>query len=93
MEAGELSLKTLSIKTVIFMCNLNLSLSSYSYVTSMYFVVATATTVGYGDNYAHNSNEKLFMILLEFTAICTFSWILGKITSLKKTRNVSEVLS
>jgi hypothetical protein len=58
----------------------------------MYFVVATATTVGYGDYFAHNSREKTFMIFLEFIAICTFSWITGRITNLKKSRKVAEIV-
>jgi len=45
-------------------------------------VTTTATTVGYGDYSAFNKWEKLYLIFLEFTGICTFSIITGNITSL-----------
>eukprot|EP00347_Sterkiella_histriomuscorum_P006194 403353701 len=64
----------------------------YLYVTSVYFVVATATTVGYGDVFAWNSREKAFMIFLEFTGICIFSIITGQITGLKKIKKISQII-
>ena len=58
----------------------------------MYFIVTTATTVGYGDFYAWNTREKVFMIFLEFSAICTFSLIIGQFTNLKDIDEISEVI-
>lgn len=65
---------------------------AFVYVTALYFVVTTASTVGYGDFFAYNPREKLFMIFLEITAICTFSIITGNITSLKRIVNISEII-
>lgn len=58
----------------------------------MYFVTATATTVGYGDYYANNEREKTYLIFLEFTAICIFSIITGNITSLHSKAKLSDVI-
>lgn len=54
--------------------------------------MTTATTVGYGDVYAHNSREKLYMIFLEFIGICTFSVITGNILNLKRADRVSDIV-
>ena len=59
----------------LFLINLN-----HRYVTSVYFVTTTASTVGYGEYGAHNSREKVFMIFLEFVGICSFSLITGNMS-------------
>lgn len=46
-------------------------------------MTATATTVGYGDITPKNSHEKLFNIVMELIAICTFALITGRILGLK----------
>ena len=61
-------------------------------MTAVYFVVTTATTVGYGDNFAFNPREKVYMIFLEFTGICIFSIITGNITGLKTIKKIREIL-
>jgi hypothetical protein len=53
------------------------------YVTSVYYILTNATTIGYGDNYGKTSREKTFLIFLEFSGICIFSLLSGEITSLK----------
>lgn len=64
----------------------------FRYVTSIYFVTTTATTVGYGDYFAANSWEKLYLLFLEFTGICTFSVITGNITGLKSQRKIADII-
>lgn len=58
----------------------------FRYVNAVYFCAAVASTVGYGDNvnFGHNTEERLFLIFLEFTGILGFSLILANISNLKK---------
>jgi hypothetical protein len=53
------------------------------YITSMYFVTTTATTIGYGEFYGTTIVEKIFLMILEFTGILVFSSITGNIRTLK----------
>jgi hypothetical protein len=76
---------------VNFTCN-NCHDELFRYVTSIYFVVTTATTVGYGDVLPHNENEKGFMLFLEFSGIGIFSWISGRITNLKKSVSIADIV-
>ena len=64
----------------------------FVYVTSLYFVTTTATTVGYGDFSASNSWEKIYLLFLEFTGICTFSVITGNITGLTQQRKIADII-
>eukprot|EP00347_Sterkiella_histriomuscorum_P000928 403373987 len=64
----------------------------FVYVTSLYFVTTTATTVGYGDFSALNSWEKIYLLFLEFTGICTFSVITGNITGLKHQKKIADII-
>lgn len=63
------------------------------YVSSLYYVTTTATTVGYGDITPKNRHEKLFNVFLEFIGICTFSLITGRILGLKSSISLEEVIS
>ena len=65
----------------------------FRYVTSLYFIVTTVTTVGYGDYSATNTSERLFLIMLEFLGISVFSIIMGNITSLKSDTKISDIIS
>ncbi|KAG4389341.1 hypothetical protein GLYMA_06G074601v4 [Glycine max] len=52
------------------------------YTYSMYWSVATLTTVGYGDFYAVNLTEKLFSTLYMLFNIGLTSYIIGNMTNL-----------
>ena len=65
----------------------------YRYVTSAYYVTATASTVGYGDFYAKNSREKVFMLVLEFIGICSFSLITGNMMNLKQRKRIDLIIA
>jgi hyperpolarization activated cyclic nucleotide-gated potassium channel 2 len=58
-----------------------------SYVASLYFIVMTTVTVGYGDIHAINNRERCFAIITMFTGGILFSALLSKITSLLEKRN------
>ena len=52
------------------------------YVSAIYFISETATTIGYGDIYANTPIEQGFAIFLEFVGILIFSLITGNIRGL-----------
>ena len=58
-----------------------------SYVASLYFIVMTMVTVGYGDIHAINNRERCFAIITMFAGGILFSALLSKITSLLEKRN------
>lgn len=57
------------------------------YVASLYFIVITMTTVGYGDIYGTNQAERLFAILTMLTGGVVFGALVGRVTSLIDKRN------
>jgi hypothetical protein len=48
--------------------------------------------VGYGDYFAKNTREKIFMLFLEFIGICAFSLITGNMTSLKHKKRIDVII-
>jgi len=55
---------------------------SEQYLLSIYFVVTTMTTVGYGDNYACTSLERAFCIILMVIGVIIFTYISGTLSSI-----------
>jgi Ion channel len=49
---------------------------------SLYFVVQTVATVGYGDVNPTNSEERIFVIFLMLSGVVAFSFVSGSISSL-----------
>ena len=47
------------------------------YITSLYWVVTTLTTVGYGDQKGYTSTEYIFTYIVEFMGILLFAIILS----------------
>jgi len=43
------------------------------YMSALYFIVTTSTTVGYGDYYGRTIWERCFLVVTEFIGICMFS--------------------
>ena len=54
---------------------------NYNFFDSVYFVIVTLTTVGYGDITPVTNNEKIITIFLIFIGLFVFSSIVGVITS------------
>jgi hypothetical protein len=49
------------------------------YITSIYWVITTLTTVGYGDIKGYTTEEYLYTMGVEFIGIGFFSFIMGSI--------------
>ena len=47
-------------------------------------MMATFTTVGYGDYYATNINEMLFVMCIELLGIGFFGYLIGRLNTLLK---------
>jgi len=54
----------------------------FKYVTSIYWVMATLTTVGYGDIKGYTSTEYGFTMGVEFVGILVFSIMMGFINEI-----------
>jgi hypothetical protein len=52
------------------------------YITSIYWVFTTLSTLGYGDFYPTNNEEYLYTIGVEFMGVFVFAYIMGNINSL-----------
>ena len=66
---------------------------TYIYVTALYFISTTATTVGYGDFGGSTYFEMAYLILVEFLGICIFSVITGQYQSLIRVPTIHEIVS
>ena len=53
------------------------------YITSVYFITTTITTVGYGDISGVNIYEKLFIIILQFIGILLFTLVKETVLNIK----------
>ena len=79
-------------KTLGSKCKNDHVLLKCRYVTAFYFIIANATTVGYGDIYGETPLEKTFLMFLQFAVICIFSLITGNITSLKWSTKLMDIM-
>lgn len=52
------------------------------YATSIYFVMQTITTVGYGDITIVTPTERIICILLQLIGVISFSFASGALTSI-----------
>lgn len=57
------------------------------YVASLYYIIVTMTTVGYGDIYGTNQLERFFAIITMLTGGVVFGALVGRVTSLIDKRN------
>lgn len=58
------------------------------YILSLYFVIQTITTVGYGDSNPLNTKERLFQIAAMLIGVIAFSFIAGSLSSMITTFDI-----
>lgn len=52
------------------------------YITAVYWVITTLTTVGYGDYKGYTPMEYNYQMVVEFLGIGVFSWLMGSINGM-----------
>lgn len=57
------------------------------YISSIYFVFTTLTTVGYGDNTPISNTEKVFTIILMAFGVIFYSYMIGSLSSSLKSKD------
>ena len=60
------------------------------YISSVYWVITTLTTVGYGDFKGYTYQEYLFTMGVEFIGIAFFSFIMGSINKILLTEDEAQ---
>ena len=64
------------------MCsNLNFNNFNEIYITAIYSLMTTMTTVGYGDITSYSFPEKLFQIILLIFGLIAYSWIVSSVSN------------
>jgi len=49
------------------------------YIRSLYFTIATLTTVGYGDYHATNTDEAIFIMVMIMVGQQLYSFLMGSL--------------
>ena len=63
-------------------CSLMTAKETTIFITSIYWVITTLTTVGYGDIKGYHIFEYIFQMIVEFLGIALFSFLMGSINSI-----------
>jgi hypothetical protein len=63
-------------------CSLQTADEKTKLITSMYWVITTLTTVGYGDFKGYHMIEYIYQMMVEFLGIALFSFLMGSINSI-----------
>ena len=62
------------------------------YICSLYYLIATITTVGYGDVYGKTIKEILFQIILLILGTCTYSYLISSVSNFIKKINEKSLI-
>lgn len=62
------------------------------YITSLYWVVTTLTTVGYGDIYGKTVEEYIYTMIVEFIGILVFSIIMSTVNSFLSAQGDTDIV-
>ena len=60
---------------------------NHIYISSLYYLIATITTVGYGDIYGRTIKEIFFQIILLIIGTCTYSFLISSVSNFIKKIN------
>jgi hypothetical protein len=72
--------------------NLNFSSFSAIYLTSIYFLITTVTSVGYGDIIGNTFTEFCFQIFILLVGIISYSWLISSLSNYVKENNKQSEL-
>jgi len=61
-----------------------------NYLRSIYFIITTMSTVGYGDISATNFSERIFCIILMFLGVVGFSFATGTLSTIISTYDCDD---
>ena len=62
------------------------------YICSLYYLITTITTVGYGDIYGRTIQEILFQIILLIIGTCTYSFLISSVSNYIKKINEKSLI-
>lgn len=75
----------------IFSQNLESSSFNILYINSLYYIIATVFTIGYGDITVKNNSERMFNLILLLVGIVMYSWTLSSISTYIQTKDVKTL--
>jgi hypothetical protein len=77
-----------------WMNNLQMHNESFSniYICSLYYLITTITTVGYGDIYGRTIKEIIFQIILLIIGTCTYSYVISLVSNFIKKENEKTLM-
>ena len=71
----------------IFLNNLEEKSFIDIYITAIYYLVMTVTTIGYGDVIGKSIGEVIFQIIMVIAGTCIYSWIISSVSNYVKKMN------
>ena len=60
------------------------------YIMSLYFIVTTTSTVGYGDLSASTTLERIYCIIIMIAGVTAFTFISGALSSILANYDVTQ---
>ena len=70
-----------SFNSWIFVDSLEIKNFFHIYIGAIYYVIATVTTVGYGDLIGKNIKEITFQVIILIAGTCIYSWLISSISN------------
>ena len=70
-----------SLNNWIYFNSLELQNYYNIYIGSVYYVIETVTTVGYGDLIGKTLNEIIFQVIMLIVGTCIYSWLISSISN------------
>ncbi|RJP62669.1 MAG: hypothetical protein C4543_01635 [Ignavibacteriales bacterium] len=65
--------------------------NSENYITSLYWIVTTLTTVGFGDIIPVGNSQMIFTILVEIMGVGFYGFIIGKVVTILSNRDPLKI--